>query len=107
MRTPHNYRFMHPHPLEVQQAIAIASGEVLGNGTPVRRSTRFLSPTMTVKATRQRKPDRRERQVTLLITVGRPNYYEARRIKASQKSGVCFPMKQSDLQFYPAKTKND
>ena len=49
--------------------------------TGARRATKYLSPKHTVKVTRQRKPDRRYRQETFLVTIGGPNYLERLFIK--------------------------
>jgi hypothetical protein len=72
----------------------------------VRHAAVYISPRFVAKATRQRKPDRRDTRETFLVTVGAPNYYERRFIKACQKAGEPFPVRKVQLKFYPtAKAK--
>ena len=63
----------------------------------VKRATKYLLPTETVKATVQGNPDGRSRQTTVLVTFGRPNYHEREFIKWAKKAGEPFPIKKVQL----------
>ena len=69
----------------------------------VRRATVYQSAKLTVKATRQRKPDGRDRQVTLLLTCGSPNYAERQFIKDCKEAGEPLPVRRVQLKGYPKK----
>jgi hypothetical protein len=76
--------------------------DVLG-GT-VRRATAYISPKLTIKATAQRKQRKSgDKSVTMLVTVGAPNFAERRFIKVCQKAGMCFPLRQIQWKFWPKK----
>lgn len=64
-------------------------------------ATKYLSPTLTVKATRLshggRPPSKRDRYATIILTIGAPNYRERAFIKAWLKAGERFPVQ--SLQF--------
>lgn len=62
-----------------------------------RRATKFISPSCTVKATRQHKPDGRKSSVTIILTIGRPNYSERAFIAACKKAGEPFPVRKVQL----------
>lgn len=70
----------------------------------VRKATIYLSPKQTIKITRQRK-DRRSSHHTYLLTVGAPNFLERRFINSCQKAGEKFPVRKTQLQFYPKKKR--
>lgn len=70
----------------------------------VRKATIYVSPKLTVKITRQHK-DLRATHHTFLLTVGAPNFVERRFIKTCQKAGEKFPVKKTQLQFYPKKKR--
>jgi len=91
--------------LRVRAAVSDCIAEVVALNGAARQATSFITPKLTVKATRQRKPDRRDTRTTILVSIGRPNYYEARIIKASLKAGVAFPMKSIYRKEYPAKKR--
>lgn len=76
--------------------------EVLGGA---RKATKFLSPTLTVKAARRHKPDKRATREEILFTVGAPNYAERRFIKLCRKAGEPFPVKKIQIQPYQAKRR--
>ena len=62
----------------------------------VYQATKYLSPTLVVKATRRRfggKLLRRQRQETLLVTIGQPNWKERQFIKQCVKAKEPFPVK--------------
>lgn len=68
-----------------------------------RRATAYLSENFTVKATAQRRIDKRAKSATVLVTMGRPNFLERRFIRLCQKAGMCFPLRQVQLKFWPKK----
>lgn len=70
-----------------------------------RRAMAFISPKKTVKATAQRRLDKRDRSATILVTVGAPNFLERRLIRSYQKSGVVFPLNQIHHKFWPKKKR--
>lgn len=79
-------------------------GEAVGDvvtGRNVRRATAFISPTFTMKASAQRRQDKRAKSATVLVTVGAPNFSERRFIRACQKSGVVFPVTGIQWKLWP------
>ena len=81
-------------------------GEAIGDvvmGSNVRRATAYISPKLTMKATAQRKQDGRDKSVTVLVTVGAPNFVERRFIKVCQKAGMAFPLRQIQWKHWPKK----
>jgi hypothetical protein len=54
----------------------------------IYRITYFVSTKQTIKVTRQHKPDKRSRQATYVVTVGKPNYAEREYIKRHNLAGV-------------------
>ena len=81
------------------RATRMAVEALLSNGG-VRQAVAYVAPDFVVKATRQRKPTKRTRSETLLLTIGRPAYLERRFIKACLKAGEPFPVKKVQLKFY-------
>lgn len=69
----------------------------------VRQAVSVRNPNLTVKVTRQRKPDRRTRSETFIVTIGKPAYREREFIKLCQRAGERFPVSKVQLKFYPAK----
>ena len=63
----------------------------------LRRATAYISPSLTVKATAQRRRDKRATRITTLVTVGKPNFVERRFIRICQKAGMCFPIRNIQL----------
>lgn len=70
-----------------------------------RRATRYVSPTFTVKATAMHRGRAGERNHSVLVTWGKPNWHERQRIKQFLKVGEPFPVKKVQLQYWPAKRK--
>lgn len=66
-----------------------------------RKATKYVSPTLTVKATRQYKLDRRDSRETFVVSIGRPNYKETQFIKQCKAAGEKFPVKNIQLKWYP------
>lgn len=70
-----------------------------------RKAIKFLGPNLVVKLTRQRKTDRRARQHTFLLTIGKPNFDERKFVKDCKKAGEPFPVEKVQLQGHPVKRK--
>ena len=68
-----------------------------------RQAVKYVRPNLVIKCTRQRRPDRRDRGHTLLLTIGKPNYYERRFIKLCRKAGEACPVRKVQLKQYPQK----
>ncbi len=86
-------------------ANAVAEVVITAYTLAVRRATKYVSPTLIVRATRtliKKKIDKRDFEVTL--TIGKPNSRERNFIKDCKKAGEPFPVKKIQLQD-PPKTK--
>jgi len=70
-----------------------------------RRAVKYLSPTLTVTATRRHRSSKRDWRREILLTVGRPNYAARQHIKACQRAGEPFPVKRVHLTRWPVKAK--
>jgi len=64
-----------------------------------RKAVMYLTPSLTIKATRRHKPNRRERTVEILLTMGAPNFAERAFIRVAKKAGEPFPVRR--VQIYP------
>lgn len=84
--------------------LGLAVGDVI-TSTNIRRATAYISPTLTMKATAQRRQDGRDKSATVLVTVGKPNFVERRFIRVCQKAGMCFPLQQIQWKFWPKTRK--
>jgi len=62
-----------------------------------KKATKYISPTLVVKATFRGKRRRNERQSTVLFTVGKPNFEERELIAKWKKIGARFPIKKIQL----------
>ncbi len=90
---------------------ARAAGDVVAAvlGQEAYKAVKYISPKLTVKATRQllrangRRIDHRDKRVTLLVTIGTPNYEEEKFIKLAVKAGEPFPIKRIHMKFPPEK----
>lgn len=69
----------------------------------VRRATAYISEKRTVKATLQRRIDKRAKSATVLVTVGAPNFLERRFIRLCKKAGMVFPLRQIQWKHWPKK----
>lgn len=69
----------------------------------VRRATAYISEKRTVKATLQRRIDKRAKSATVLVTVGAPNFLERRFIRILKKTGVVFPLQSIYYKHWPKK----
>jgi hypothetical protein len=72
----------------------------------VHKATKYLSPKLVIKATRRDRPSKRERSVSVVVTIGIPNYRERDFIKKCQRAGESFPVKRIQFQFWPKKPKS-
>jgi hypothetical protein len=68
----------------------------------VKKVTRFISPNVTVTATRLHRPDKRSRGESYVVTVGRPNYANREFIKECKAAGEPFPVRNMIFQHFPA-----
>lgn len=71
--------------------------------TDARRVTAYLSPTLTVKVTRQRRYSGRNRPETFIVTVGRPNWRERKFIAQCRKVREPFPVKKLQFDAWPVR----
>lgn len=69
----------------------------------MRRATAYISETLTIKATAQRRMDKRSRSNTVLVTVGAPNFAERRFIRVCKKAGCAFPLRQVQFKYWGKK----
>jgi hypothetical protein len=67
----------------------------------VKKVTRFITPNVTVTATRLQRPDRRSRGESYVVTVGRPNYANREFIKECKAAGEPFPVRNMIFQHFP------
>ncbi len=71
-----------------------------------KKVTAFLSPLLTVKASRRLcdgKIHRRARTIDVVVTIGKPNYQERRFIKDYQRAGEPFPVKRLQITMPPVR----
>ena len=91
------------HQPKVARVSILNAIEAVLSLTNVRQAVVVQHPYLTVKATRQRKPDGRTKTTTLIVTIGRPAYAERHFIKMCKRAGEPFPVRKVQLKFYPAK----
>jgi hypothetical protein len=87
-----------------QRKLGECVGDVICSDN-VRKAIAYISPTLTIKATAQRRNDRRAKSATVLVTVGKPNFAERRHIKVCQKAGMCFPLNHIEWKNWPNKKR--
>ena len=85
-----------------ERRIGECVADVLGIGN-LRRATAYMSESLTIKATAQRRTDKRHKSVTVLVTVGKPNFLERKFIKVCKQAGCAFPLRQIQHRFWPKK----
>ena len=66
-----------------------------------RRSTAFISDKFVIKATAQRKLNLREKTITVLVTIGAPNFKERRAIKTRRNKKENIPPLYNHWQSWP------
>lgn len=65
-----------------------------------KSASAYLSDKHVVKVTRQRRPHRREKNITMLVTFGAPNYAGRQFIRACKKAGEPIPVRKVQLKQY-------
>lgn len=73
--------------------------------TGARQAVVYQHPKLCVKVTRRFKPDRRNTRTDIALTIGAPNYAGRQFIKACLKAGEPFPIRKTQLKFYPKKAR--
>ncbi len=65
------------------------------------KATKYLSPTLTIKATRKRYKGKflKGHAIEIVFSVGKPNYEEREFIKKCKKAGEPFPVKKIQLKY--------
>lgn len=76
---------------------------VIADDSTIRKATAIVSPTHTLKITRQSPVDKRAKAETYILTVGRPNYAERQFIKDCRAANEPFPVKKVLVQRWPVK----
>lgn len=87
-----------------RKSIAQTVESVLETGE-VRQATTFLDENTVVTASRRHRPEKRSNHTELVLTMGKPNYRQREFIKACKKSGEPFPVKKTQLKFYPKRRR--
>ncbi len=67
-----------------------------------RRATKYVSPSRTVNVTRKRyrgSIDKKATAYNFVVSIGRPNYVQAKFIKACKRAGEPFPVKKIQMAF--------
>lgn len=88
-------------------------GEIIGkaiyaifremNEKEVKSAICYLDPLLRVKATRRTKWQKKELNVEILLSIGRPNFKERKFIKDCKNAGEPFPIKKVQLIYWPKK----
>ena len=68
-----------------------------------KRATKYVSPSFTIKATRQHKYRSGSLSGTVIVTIGRPNYAEREFIKKAKKAGEPFPVRKIQLKAWESR----
>lgn len=85
---------------QLKRAVAQTVATLLETGA--YRATKYLSPKLTVKATRRfakRRIDRRNPNVDLVVCIGRPNYAERKFVKTCQQAREKFPVRKVQIKL--------
>ena len=86
---------------ELSRAFSSVADAIIASGA--YRATKFLSPRLTVKATRRHRVNRRDRRVELLFTYGQPNHEERSFVSRCRRAGEPLPVKKVQLKFKAAR----
>ena len=79
--------------LLIQKAIA----------SDARRATKYISDKLVIRATRrQYKGTPSKGNIEITLTIGKPNFLERKFIKACKKAGERFPVKNTQMKWFPA-----
>lgn len=88
--------------IDPKQYAAVAKAIIDNNAY---QAIKYISPKLTLKATRQHKALSRDTRATFVFTMGRPAFREAEQIKRLIKVGEPFPVKKIELRFKVYKKK--
>lgn len=83
---------------DVPNAVYGQLAEAIVNGG-AKKATKYLSPSLVVKATRIGKLDRRDSRQSFIVTVGAPNVSEQHFIKICKTANEQFPVKKIQLKW--------
>jgi hypothetical protein len=89
--------------MKVQMSAVKAVVEAcLGSDTrePARTAIKYLSPELTIRASRQFKAKKKEKRTTIVLSIGEPNYAETEFIKKCMAAGEPFPVRKIQLRWY-------
>lgn len=67
--------------------------QTLSTNRNLKSGVKYLAPDRVVKVTRQRKPERRGKSETFLVTIGKPNFLGRRFVAQCKKAGEPFPVR--------------
>jgi hypothetical protein len=87
---------------QIETAVGVCVQHLLDD-LSLRRATKYLSPTLTVKATRRLRGYKNTWRHDFAVTVGRPNYSECWFIKKCVQAREPFPVKKVQLKTWPKK----
>jgi hypothetical protein len=87
----------------ITRAVRDTVYEITRPGNVARSVIKYVNPKLVVKVTRTKRPDRRDRSESFVLTIGVPNYAERGFVKLCMKAGEPFPVKKVQYKFYPAK----
>lgn len=71
--------------------------------TGCRKATAYISDSMVATATARHRPDKRNKRTEFVVKLGAPNFLERRFIRQCKKVGMCFPLRQVQLRWWPKK----
>ena len=83
--------------IEEQNVLNKLVEAILDDGA--KKATKFFNEKYVIKATRQGEIDKRSSRITILLTLGKPNFEEREFIKKCKKAGEPFPVKKIQLKF--------
>lgn len=88
------------------KAVGEAVNAVLQSGA--WKGTKYLSDKLIVRATRKAYHGRfiNRGNTEIMLTIGRPNWYERLFIRACKQAGERFPVRKVQLKFLPKKAKS-
>jgi hypothetical protein len=69
----------------------------------IRSATIYVSPTLSVKATRKFRSRKNEASAEMVLTIGRPNYEGRAFVKKCKAAKEPFPIKRIQFRFWPQK----
>ena len=81
--------------MKAMSSYILKSLDILDERPEIKRATVYVSPTVTVKVTKQKRTRANARQKTFLLSVGSPNFLERRFLKSAKEKK--FPLPKYDL----------